>query len=428
LIIPRSEHAISRANISKSALKVLYRLKDSGYQAFLVGGSVRDLLLDRHPKDFDVATNAKPEEVRALFSNSRLIGRRFRLAHVRFGREIIEVATFRGSGADQNGQAQVFHESGRIIADNVYGDINQDAQRRDFTVNALYYDIADFSVWDFADGVTDVKSRCLRLIGDPQRRYREDPVRMLRAVRFAAKLGFQIHPDTAAPIPAMAELIDGVPPARLFDEFLKMFQAGHAHATGDMLRKVGLFEHLFPVAVRGLDARAEEAAERLIKRALQSTDQRVINGKPITPMFLFAVILWHPVRERVGQIVAEDNLSEGQAFGVACGELSSLQAKRMALPRRFSLPMREVLQLQPRFLKRRGRRSLNLLNHPRFRAAYDLLMLRASSGEVEREVAEFWTRVQLLSAPEQRKAFGVRQRRRRPPAPTQRSSAASRPQ
>jgi poly(A) polymerase len=226
---------------------------------------------------------------------------------------------------------------------------------------------------------------------------------MLRAVRFAAKLEFQIHPDTAAPIPAMAELIDGVPPARLF-------------------------EHLFPVAGSGLDARAEEAAEILIARALQNTDQRVIKGKPITPMFLFAVILWHPVRERVAQIIAQDDLSEAQAFGVACGELSSLQAQRMALPRRFSLPMREVLQLQPRFLKRRGRRSLNLLNHPRFRAAYDLLTLRASSGEVERDVAEFWTGVQLLSAAEQRKAFGVGRRRRRSPGRSQRSAAASRAQ
>lgn len=428
LIIPRSEHDISRANISKSALKVLYRLKDSGYRALLVGGSVRDLLLGRRPKDFDVATDAKPEEVRALFSNSRLIGRRFRLAHVRFGREIIEVATFRGTGADQDSQAQIFHESGRIIADNVYGDINQDALRRDFTVNALYYDIADFSVWDFADGMADVKDRCLRLIGDPQRRYREDPVRMLRAVRLAAKLGFQIHADTGEPIPVMAELIDGVPPARLFDEFLKMFQMGHAQATCHLLREVGLFEHLFPVAACGLDAPAEEAAEILIERALQSTDQRVIEGKPITPMFLFAVILWHPVRARVAQIIAEGGYSEAQAIAVACGELSSLQAQRVALPRRFSLPMREVLQLQPRFLKRRGRRSLNLLDHPRFRAAYDLLMLRASTGEVERDVAEFWTHVQVLSAAEQKKAFGVGRRRRRSSGRSPRSAAASRAQ
>lgn len=424
-IIPRSDHCLSRANVSKNALKVLYRLKDGGYQAFLVGGSVRDLLLGRRPKDFDVATNARPEQVRALFRNSRLIGRRFRLAHVRFGREIIEVATFRGSGGQgDSDERQVFHASGRIISDNVYGTLEEDAWRRDFTVNALYYNIADYSIWAFVDGLTDLKAKRLRLIGDPVTRYREDPVRMLRAARFAAKLGFEVHADAARPIKDLARLIDDVPAARLFDEFLKLFQSGYALASFRHLHKLGLFEHLFPDTVRWLDGDTGEVELAFIEHALRNTDQRVVDGKAITPMFLFGVFLWRSVHTRAAELIATKGaFSEVQALITATAEVSRRQAQRIALPRRFGLPMREMLQLQPRFNKRKGRRAMDLLSHRRFRAAYDLMILRVSIGEVSSDVAEFWTEVQTRSAAEQKKLFGISDRHR--PARKRRRSAVA---
>ncbi len=408
-------------------MKVLYRLKDAGHQAFLVGGGVRDLLLGLRPKDFDVATDARPEQVRALFGNCRLIGRRFRLAHIRFGREIIEVATFRGTQpAAGEDQEQVFHESGRIIADNVYGSIEEDAWRRDFTVNALYYNIADFSIWAFADGLADLKARQLRLIGDPVRRYTEDPVRMLRAARFAAKLGFDLHADAARPIPKMAALLDDVPPARLFDEFLKMFQFGHALRSYQCLRELGLFRQLFPDTDDWLDDPALTADVQLVESALENTDRRIVDGKSVTPMFLFGVFLWRAVRIRAEQLCAETaDISPMQALIQATDELGTRQARRVALPRRFGYPMREMLQLQPRFDNRRGRRALNLLSHRRFRAAYDLMLLRAASGEVDQEIADFWTTVQTQSADEQRDAFELSGRGRRRPAKRRRRSGSS---
>jgi poly(A) polymerase len=399
-------------------VKVLYRLKDAGHQAFLVGGGVRDLLLGRRPKDFDIATDARPEQVRALFSNSRLIGRRFRLAHIRFGREIIEVATFRGTtpaSAGDGDDTQVFHASGRIIADNVYGTIEEDAWRRDFTINALYYNIEDYSIWAFADGLADLESRQLRLIGDPARRYTEDPVRMLRAARFAAKLGFTLHPDSAAPIPEMASLLDDVPPARLFDEFLKMFQSGYALPSYRCLRELGLFHHLFPDTGCWLDDPANSADAQLIEQALENTDKRIAEDKSVTPMFLFGAFLWRAVRERTEQIKKESaDISAMEALIEATAEISLRQAQRIALPRRFGFPMREMLQLQPRFDVRRGRRAMNLMRHRRFRAAYDLMLLRASIGEVDQEVADFWTNIQEQSVDEQRDTLGLSGRRRRP--------------
>lgn len=425
--MPRSGHSVSRANISRSALKVLYRLKDAGHQAFLVGGGVRDLLLGRRPKDFDIATDARPEQVRALFSNCRLIGRRFRLAHIRFGREIIEVATFRGTTPAIDGdEGQVFNTSGRIISDNVYGTIEEDAWRRDFTINALYYNIADYSIWAFADGLADLESGQLRLIDDPRTRYTEDPVRMLRAARFAAKLEFDIHPDAAAPIRGMAALLDDVPPARLFDEFLKMFQSGHALPCYRHLRELGLFRQLFPDTDCWLDDPAHAADARLIELALENTDRRIAENKPVTPMFLFGVFLWRAVRVRAEQIVTESgDVSEMQALIAATAEISTRQAQRIALPRRFGFPMREMLQLQPRFDTRSGRRAMNLLSHRRFRAAYDLMLLRVLIGEVEQEVADFWTEIQEQSAEEQRSSFGLSGRRRRPAKRRRRSGPSN---
>jgi poly(A) polymerase len=432
-IIPRSEHNISRADISKNALKVLYRLKDAGYQAFLVGGSVRDLLLGRHPKDFDVATDAHPEDVRALFGNCRLVGRRFRLAHVRFGGEIIEVATFRGLGSEEaDGEhREVSAETGRLIRDNVYGPIEEDVWRRDFTANSLYYNIADFSVWDFTDGVADIRARQLRLIGDPESRYREDPVRMLRAARFAAKLGFEVHPDSAEPIARLAHLIDGVPAARLYDEFLKLFQTGHALASYQQLQRFGLFGHLFPATAAWLGP-GGDARSRFIEAALANTDARVAEDKPITPMFLFGVFLWGPVGNRAAELTSA-GMTDYIALAQAAAELTRVQTERIAVPRRFTIPMREMLQLQSRFERTRGGRALVFLESKRFRAAYDLLMLRAQAGNADVALAHWWTTLQALPPEQQRRELGLgtggggggpRRRRRRGgrrqenPAPT----------
>jgi len=426
-IIPRAEHNISRANISRNALKVLYRLKDGGYQAFIVGGGVRDLLLNRHPKDFDIATNASPEEVRALFSNARLIGRRFRLVHVRFRDEIVEVATFRGLGNEdlESEDRQILDDTGRIIKDNSFGSIEEDAWRRDFTVNALYYNIADYSIWDFVDGMQDIEARRIRLIGDPETRYREDPVRMIRAARLAAKLNLDIHPDTAAPMARLGGLIDGVPPARLFDEFLKVFETGHALDGYHRLREHGLFEHLFPATAEWLahgdGGRPDERRNRFIERALANTDKRIVDGLPVTPMFLFGVLLWGPIQERAKALRRAGNLSEVQSLIDAGLEVTIQQIERITLPRRFSVPMREMIQLQPRFARRQGRRASGLLQHRRFRAAYDLLLLRTELGDVPLELADWWTRVQSLPADEQHREFyrrrgGGRGSRPQPPA------------
>jgi poly(A) polymerase len=422
LIVRRDEHPISRANISSNALKVLYRLKEAGYQAFLVGGAVRDLLLGMIPKDFDVATNAHPDQVKQLFRNCRLIGRRFHLAHVRFGYEIIEVATFRAAhtaidednSVDEAGH-RVLDERGRIVRDNLYGTIEEDVWRRDFTANALYYNINDFSVWDYVGGVADARDKVLRLIGDPETRYREDPVRMLRAVRFAAKLGFTIHPATLAPIPKLAWMLDGVPPARLFDEVNKLFLGGFAVSAFAMLGELGLTEHLFPDVADALGD-SNSPAVRLLNRGLAGTDERVRADKSVTPTFLFAVLLWPAIR-RAYDREAHSEGAESADFMNACEIVSMRQQARVAIPKRFTLPMREVIGLQPRFERREGRRALRLLAHPRFRAAYDFLLLRAASGEVSEELAAWWTDIQAV--PEEEKIARVEQR------PTEASETAS---
>jgi poly(A) polymerase len=413
LIIRREEHPISRANISANALKVLYRLKEAGYQAFLVGGAVRDLLLGITPKDFDVATNAHPDQVKQLFRNCRLIGRRFHLAHVRFGNEIIEVATFRAAhtpidddnSVDEAGH-RVLDERGRIVRDNLYGTIDEDVWRRDFTANALYYNINDFSIWDYVGGVADARARVLKLIGDPQTRYREDPVRMLRAVRFAAKLGFTMHADTVEPIPKLAWMLDGIPPARLFDEVNKLFLAGFATSAFPKLQELGLLEHLFPDVAAAL-AEGETAASRLLRLGLAGTDERVRAGKPVTPTFLFAVLLWPAIRKAYESMPHQEGAMAAELVG-ACEIVTARQQSRVAIPKRFTLPMREIIALQPRFERREGRRALRLLAHPRFRAAYDFLLLRAASGEVPEELAQWWTEIQTL--PDEEKIARVEQR------------------
>jgi poly(A) polymerase len=401
-VYARDEHPISRANISSNALKVLYRLKEAGYQAFLVGGAVRDLLLGLSPKDFDIATNAHPDQVKQLFRNCRLIGRRFHLAHVRFGYEIIEVATFRAAhtaidednSVDEAGH-RVLDERGRILRDNLYGTIEEDVWRRDFTANALYYNINDFSVWDYVGGVDDARTRVMRLIGDPETRYREDPVRMLRAIRFAAKLGFTIHPDTLAPIPKLAWMLDAVPPARLFDELNKMFLAGSATAAFELLTQLGMLEHLFPDLAAAYKEGPDSPAMKLLRLGLQGTDARVREDKPVTPTFLFAVLLW-PAIERAVAAAPRREGAEFQELLAACEVVASRQQARVAIPRRFTLPLREIVALQPRFERREGRRALRLLDHPRFRAAYDFLLLRVAAGDADAALGQWWTDIQTV--------------------------------
>jgi poly(A) polymerase len=430
-IYARDEHTISRKFIADSALKVLYRLDKAGFQAFLVGGSVRDLLLGREPKDFDVATNAQPEQVRELFRNCRLIGRRFRLAHVQFGREIIEVATFRAQH-DGDTEGAAMSDEGRILRDNVYGSIDEDVWRRDFTVNALYYNIADFSIVDYVGGVADLRAGRLRLIGDPDKRYREDPVRMLRAVRFATKLGFMLDRATLETIPRLRHLLEDIAPARLFDEMLKLFQGGVGHQTFEALRHHGLFHCLFPLTDEHLDGKDGEFAQRLIAAALDSTDRRVAEDKPITPAFLVAALLWHIVEETAEDLVA-DGVAPQEALDFAADTVISKQIARMALPRRFTNVTREIWALQSRLEKPTPKRVARVLEHPRFRAAYDFLLLRAEAGDPVQEDAEFWTeylaaegeaRDELLqglaNSPEAARPGGSgkrrRRRRRRPPA------------
>ncbi len=420
VVIPRAEHSISRAAISPNALKVLYRLKEAGYQGFLVGGAVRDLLLGLTPKDFDVATNALPEEVRHLFRNCRLIGRRFRLAHVHFANEIIEVATFRaaaaperedaddpdadpdGEGPDLDPRAtddskhRAFDQSGRILRDNIYGTIDEDVWRRDFAANGLYYSIDDFSIWDFVDGVSDVRARRLKLIGDPETRYREDPVRMLRAVRFAAKLDFSLDPATEAPIAKLASLLDGVPPARLFDECLKLFLSGFGAKSYRLLSRYGLFEHLFPMSAAAFALPPYAYAQEMLERGLINTDERIAADKPVTPTFLFAVLLWSAVLRELNERQAGPS-PDLVLVMQACDTVLRAQQSRVAIPRRFAIPMRELLTLQPRFNRRGGVKALSLLQHPRFRAAYDFLLLRAQVGAADPELAQWWTDIQLMS-------------------------------
>ena len=420
-IIPRSEHGISRSNISENAVKVLYRLKNAGYQAHLVGGGVRDLLLGREPKDFDVATDAHPEDVRRVFRNCRLVGRRFRLAHVHFGREIIEVATFRGpQQTDEMPDRENENENGMLVRDNVYGTIAEDALRRDFTVNALYYNVEDFSLADYADGLNDLRAGVLRLLGDPLVRYREDPVRMLRAVRFAAKLGFRIEAQCEQPLFELGDLLCGVPAARLFDEILKLFMGATAVQSFEKLRHYDLFGKLFPQTERSLELEDHEFPITFVARGLHNTDVRVREGKPVTPAFLFAVLLWEPVRLLSERLIAAGEMPMSAVLQAA-DEVLKAQVQRVAIPRRFSIAMREIWSMQHRFEQRTGKRPYRLVTHPRFRAAYDFMLLRAEAGEIDQELGDWWTRFQeaddgergQMAQQPKRTGSGKRRRRRR---------------
>ena len=383
-IYGRDKHGIARSAISHGALKVCEILRAHDYSGYIVGGAVRDLLLGVVPKDFDVATDAHPDEVHRLFRRSHLIGRRFKLVHVLFGQETVEVSTFR---AGEGGEAD---EHGRLLRDNVYGTRVQDAARRDFTANALYYDPHDETVLDYHGGFADVRKKTMRIIGDPSLRFREDPVRMLRAVRFAAKLGFGIDPKTRAPIRDLADLLENVPAARLFEEMLKLLLSGHSAACLAKLRKEGLHHGLLPL----LDVIVEQPlGERFLHLALDQTDTRIRAGKSVSPAFLFAALLWHEVLAAWKTNESRDMRSI-PALYLAMDQVLDAQTDKLSIPRRLTTTMKEIWSLQPRLEQRSGKRALVLLTHPRFRAGYDFMLLRAESGEVPMELANWWTRFQ----------------------------------
>lgn len=419
LIVVRDQHSLSRSQISPQALKVLYGLKDAGYEAYLVGGCVRDLLLGFEPKDFDVATDASPEQVNKIFKRSRLIGRRFKLVHVGYGREVIEVATFRAPPEAE----QHIDDQGKIVQDNVFGTLAQDAWRRDFTINALYYNIRDFSIVDYTGGIADLQAGKIRLIGDVETRYREDPVRMLRAVRFIGKLSLTLDEATEAHIKDLGKLLQDIPAARLFDETLKLYLSGNAVATHQLLVKYGLFSHLFPETDQLIANQENEVAAKLLLIALENTDKRIAEGKPVTPAFLVAAILWGPMLAR-WQFYQDKKIPIMPALQKAANEVISKQVQRVAIPKRFTLVSKDIWLLQIRLTMRHGKRAFRLLTHPKFRAGYDFLLLRADAGEPFEELAQWWTDFQERDEGEQLKMVNAlapaapkrKKRRRRKPA------------
>jgi len=407
--VPPEEHGLSREALSPAAAKVCAVLREAGFSASVVGGAVRDLLLGITPQDFDVATDARPEQVKPLFRRALIIGRRFRLVHVMMGADTVEVSTFRAADPDTAEK----DEHGRVLRDNVFGTQAEDARRRDFTVNALYFDPASEEVVDFHGGLADLKKRVLRVIGDPQTRYREDPVRMLRAVRLGAKLGLTLDPATREPIRRLAPLMERVPPARLFDEMLKLLLSGHASACLRQLRDVGLHKGLLPL----LDVILEQPlGERFVTLALAQTDERVLTERPVSPAFLFAALLWHEVLAawKAREASGERSIP---ALESAMDEVLETQCAKLAITRKLTATMREIWSMQPRFEMRSGQRPYRLLESPRFRMAYDFLAVRAASGEAAADLEAWWRAFQAADA-ETRKAMllpdgGPRKRRRR---------------
>ena len=392
LIVPAGEHSVTRKQIGRSALKVLDKLHEAGHSAYLVGGGVRDALVGLKPKDFDVATDASPETIRALFRNSRIIGRRFRLVHVVYGREIIEVATFRA--AHSKGEGGEVGKAGRIVRDNVFGSIEEDAYRRDFSVNALYYNIADGSIVDYVGGLADLEAGVFRLIGDPVTRCEEDPVRVLRAVRLAAKLDFAIDDKTLAAMKQVRGELKATPPPRLFEEVLKLFQGGYALRSFHAVREQDLLRYLFPLLEKRLKA-GDENLVSMLDAALTNTDRRVAQGKPITPAYLLAFMMWPDIEEQARQDCVA-GMSVNDALMAASDSVLSTQLRVISIPRRFSGPMKEIWLMQPRLERLKGGRALRLMEDRRFRAAYDFLCLRSTIDERLQASAKWWTRVQTL--------------------------------
>jgi len=382
-VLGPEQHGIDPKMVSANAVRVTSTLQEAGFEAFVVGGAVRDLLLGVKPKDFDVATNATPEQVKRLFRRAFIIGRRFQIVHVMFGQDLLEVTTFRGTAT----AAAPKDEHGRVLRDNTFGTQAEDAERRDFTINAMYYNPANQQVLDYHGGMKDIRARTLRIIGQPEARFREDPVRMLRVVRFAAKLKFDIEPSTAAPIPVMAPLIDNVPAARVFDEMLKLLMSGHALACLQQLRKEGLHHGLLPL----LDVVLEQPLGfKFVTLALDSTDRRIAAGKTVSPGFLFASLLWHQVLEKWNAYQASGE-SPIPSLHLAADEVLDSQTEKLALQRKIGSDMRDIWAMQPRFERRNGKNPYKLLEHVRFRAGYDFLLLRCASGEIDQELGDWWT-------------------------------------
>ena len=421
-IIGAAKHGIRREDISSGSRRTVETLQQHGYKAYVVGGAVRDLLAGIHPKDYDVATNATPEQVRHCFRRSRIIGRRFQIVHVLMGAETIEVTTFRGHHGEQTqhtGSKAHTDAHGRLLRDNVFGSEKDDAARRDFTVNTLYFDPTSETIIDYHHGVADLKQKTLRIIGDPKTRYREDPVRMLRAVRLAAKLGLTIDPEARRPIREMAELIENIPPSRLFDEMLKLLTSGYAVKCIQQLRTEGLHHGLLPL----LDVILEQPlGERFVMLALENTDRRVREGKPTSPSFLFATLLWHEVLSKWETIKTSGERPMPALF-LAMDEVLDVQAEKLAITRRIAGDIKDIWALQPRFEQRSGKRPYGVLEQPRFKAGYDFLLLRAESGEVDDELGNWWTefmnsdgdaRAAMLLPPKPDEAKKRRRRKRKP--------------
>jgi poly(A) polymerase len=401
-VIPREDHNISRRNISHSALKVIQRLNQSGYESYLVGGGVRDLQLGGRPKDFDVATSATPEQVKQIFRNSRIIGRRFKIVHVRFGREIIEVTTFRAhhdanTDKDQPSSDSARSDSGMLLRDNVYGDIVSDACRRDFTINALYYTTNNFCIHDYTNGMDDLQQQKIRMIGNPAERYKEDPVRMLRAIRFAAKLNFSIEPATEKPIAQLRSLLTNIPSARLFDESLKMFMGGYSLACLQQLDKYKLLEFLSPPAATAMVNQA--SARSFFERTMRNTDKRLANDLRVTPAYIYAALLWPAVCAEESHLITKGE-HPARALQLAAQHVIGKQVKHTAIPKRFTQSMREIWELQFRLLNPRGQQFFTLVEHPRFRAAYDFLLMREENGENLNNMGVWWTNFQSANEEE----------------------------
>jgi poly(A) polymerase len=420
------ELGLKKNLVSRHAITVVKSLKKQGYEGYLVGGCVRDLLLGLEPKDFDVATSASPEEVRRAFRNARIIGRRFKLAHIRFGREIIEVATYRGAPAHKRHSDRTHRISneGRLLADNIYGSRDEDALRRDLSVNSLYYDPLAGEVLDYHGGLEDIRKGQLRVIGDPEQRFREDPVRMLRVVRFAAKLGFEINDSISPQIHELCSLLADVPPARLFDEVLKLFHSGKALSTFEKLRHYGLFRYLFPECDECLGSEQDAFPRTFLPLALENTDTRIQQDKPVAPAFLFAALLWEPFRMHKEEVMAEGN-NEHDSTHIAADITIANELGSVAIPKRFTSQVREIWAMQYFFDRRRKRQVYRLLENRKFRAGYDFLLLRAEVGQASKDIADWWTRIQDVDDDERRKMInslsgkaGRRRRRTRKKQPS----------
>ena len=396
-IIERSKHNISQDDISPKAIEVLKRLNGAGFQAYLVGGGVRDLLIRKAPKDFDIATDATPNQIKKLFRNARIIGRRFKLVHILYHREIIEVATFRGPGNPKKGLRK--NENGMLVCDNVYGSLEEDAWRRDLTINSLYYSIKDASIIDYTGGFADIENKKISIIGDAKTRYIEDPVRMLRALRFSAKMNFAMAASAANPITEMSHLIKEVPSSRLFEEIVKLFHCGAAETVIKLLFDYGFFAHLFNSTYEQINS--SYPVKSFITIALQNTDRRIQDGKPVTPAFLFAALLWFPVLTEAEKF-RKNGIEPLPALDKAMSAVIAAQAKTISIPKRFTQVMREIWLLQHRLINRSGSRAFRLLQHQRFRAAYDFLAIRALAGDADMQLADWWTQFQDASEDEKK--------------------------